>query len=137
MRNAPAIGHHHQADTTATRRRIEAIVERSTPMWMRCASTRDQKTGNNISDQLARWQTVIGSDRGLRRRLANCGFTGDPEEYLARCGHVDLPANARWLSVFTRVLSATTSNSLAHEPLSTDPAIDPADPVPFEELLIG
>lgn len=102
-------------------------------MWTRCASTRSHGTDESVSNQLARWQTVIGSDRGLRRRLANSGLIDDPGAYLSRRGHIGLPANACWLNVFTRILAETTSTYSLHEPLPTDPA----DPIPFEELLAG
>lgn len=125
-----------KADSVILQHRVQAIVERSTPLWMRSASTRGKGIDDSVSDRLARWQMVIGNDHGLRRRLINSGLADDPEHYLSRRGDIDTVAN-NWITIFTRVISATKSARSPHGLLPTDPVFDEANPVPFEELLVG
>lgn len=134
MNPAPSAGLSPPAARDAASR-IELVVRRATPLWARSGGTAPSPAVPE--DRVRRWEQVLGGRQSLRRRLANCRLDLEPGTHLAAEGNARAPYAERWVRVLTGAVAAASDTALVWPPASRDAAVDPANPIPFEELLVG
>jgi type 2 lantibiotic biosynthesis protein LanM len=115
--------------------RIDLVVRRAIPLWERSGGTTPSPAVPE--DRVRRWEQVLGGRQSLRRRLANCRLDPRPETHLTAEGNARAPHADRWGGVLTGAVAAASDTGSARPPGDRDAAVDPANPIPFEELLLG
>jgi type 2 lantibiotic biosynthesis protein LanM len=115
--------------------RIDLVVRRAMPLWARSGGTAPSPAVPE--DRVRRWEQVLGGRQSLRRRLANCRLDLEPRTHLAAEGNARAPDAERWVRVLTGAVAAASDAASVWPPAVRDAAVHPANPIPFEELLVG